>query len=207
MAKKRPVGRPRKLTPEQKEEQRRLELEERARKLKGRQEDRWGEGNPPPIDHLKSSKDGGRPAKWDNPEKLRERVESYFEEFPQKNWTLTGLAMWCGFSSRLNFKNYATREGFEDIINFALMKVEHSYEMDLKHFGRSGTIFALKNMEWTDKQQIESVSLNLSLGGGMTSEQMVKLAERYTKMYDLLKTPDGYTSMEEEEEKELASEI
>jgi hypothetical protein len=33
--------------------------------------------------------------------------------------------------------------------------IEHSYELDLKKTGRTGTIFALKNFEWKDKQEIE----------------------------------------------------
>ena len=61
-------------------------------------------------------------------------------------------------------------------------------------------------MDWHDKQQVESVSLNLSLGGGMTGDQMVKLAERYTKMFDLMKTPDGYVTPEEAEIIESGSE-
>lgn len=59
-------------------------------------------------------------------------------------------------------------------------------------------------MDWADKQQVESVALNLSMGGGITDGQMVKLAERYTKMYDLLKTPDGFISKEEAEQQKEA---
>ena len=106
-----------------------------------------------------------------------------------------------------SYKSYAEVEGFEELINWSLMKVEHSYEMDLKHFGRPGTIFALKNMDWHDKQQVESVAMNLSLGGGMTGDQMIKLAERYSKMFDLVKTPEGYITKEEDEKRESASEI
>ena len=105
---------------------------------------------------------------YTDPKVLQEKIEEYFDTTIQKNWSITGLSLFCGFATVKSFKGYAEVEGFEELVNWSLMKVEHSYEMDLKHYGRPGTIFALKNMGWADKQQIESVAVNLSLGGGMT---------------------------------------
>lgn len=43
--------------------------------------------------------------------------------------------------------------------------VEHSYEVDLKESGRTGTIFALKNFDWKDKTEVDqNVSGSLSIG-------------------------------------------
>jgi len=186
--KKRPVGRPRKKTDAQK-----------AAEVEGRTEHRF-------QPWCTTWAQAWRPRKYTDPAELQAKIEDYFNDTIQKNWTITGLALYCGFADKKSYKGYADVEGFEELIGWSLMKVEHSYEMDLKHFGRPWTIFALKNMDWHDKQQVESVSLNLSLGGGMTGDQMVKLAERYTKMFDLMKTPDGYVTPEEAEIIESGSE-
>lgn len=34
--------------------------------------------------------------------------------------------------------------------------VEHSYEIDLKKKGNTGTIFALKNFDWKDKTEVDN---------------------------------------------------
>ena len=36
--------------------------------------------------------------------------------------------------------------------------IENSYELDLKKHGRTGTIFALKNFDWKDKQETDLTS-------------------------------------------------
>ena len=55
-----------------------------------------------------------------------------------------------------------------------------------------GTIFALKNMGWEDKQTVENNNVNVQIGAGFSDEQLRILAQRYAKHYDILKTPEGY---------------
>jgi hypothetical protein len=45
---------------------------------------------------------------------------------------------------------------FLNTIKKAKDMVEYSYEIDLKKKGNTGTIFALKNFDWKDKQEIEN---------------------------------------------------
>jgi hypothetical protein len=46
----------------------------------------------------------------------------------------------------------------------AKLKVENGYERDLKKHGRSGTIFALKNFDWKDKQETDITSNGETIG-------------------------------------------
>jgi len=96
----------------------------------------------------------GRPAKYKTPEELQKAVDSYFQN--NDRITLSGLALHLGFESRQTLYNYAERDEFLDIIKKARMTVEASYEDRLIYESNAtGVIFALKNMDWTDKQQTE----------------------------------------------------
>ena len=44
---------------------------------------------------------------------------------------------------------------FEHIINMARLRVENHYELDLRHKGSTGSIFALKNFGWKGKTEQE----------------------------------------------------
>lgn len=101
-----------------------------------------------------SSTPGGRPALYNNPEDLREAIESYFEQVEGQPITITGLCLFLGFESRQSFYDYEKREGFSYIIKKARLRVENHYEMSAQ-FAKQPTfhIFALKNMGWSDKQE------------------------------------------------------
>lgn len=58
------------------------------------------------------------------------------------------------------------------------MRVEASYEKDLKKTGRPGTIFALKNFGWKDKQEVEQTSTIVDVSESVTDDQAKKIAER-----------------------------
>jgi len=96
---------------------------------------------------------GGRPPKYEKPEQLREKCVEYFEsciELDEKI-TITGLALFLGFCSRNTLYDYAKKEEFKYIIKNAMLVVENSYESK----GTNFDIFALKNMGWTDRQEID----------------------------------------------------
>lgn len=95
-----------------------------------------------------------RPLKFKNIEKLQEKIDKYFEETPQEEWTITWLALALD-TSRDTLMNYEWRDGFSDTIKRAKDMVEHSYEIDLKKKGNTGTIFALKNFDWKDKSEVD----------------------------------------------------
>lgn len=97
---------------------------------------------------------GGRPAHYATPEALASEVLAYFagcEEHKVKA-TVTGLALWLGFSSRASFDDYAKRsDEFSYIIARSKLAVENSYELS----GTNFDIFALKNMGWKDKTETD----------------------------------------------------
>lgn len=94
----------------------------------------------------------GRHLKFETPELLEEKINEYFSVTPKEEWTWTGLALHLD-TSRETLREYKERPEFVDSLKKALLKVENSYELDLKKHGRSGTIFALKNFDWKDKSE------------------------------------------------------
>lgn len=96
----------------------------------------------------------GRPLKFKDKEKLNEDIDRYFTETKREEWTITGLALALD-TSRETLINYQEKEEYFDTIKKAKDMVEHSYEIDLKKSGRTGTIFALKNFDWRDKTESE----------------------------------------------------
>jgi len=111
----------------------------------------------------------GRPPKYKTPEDMQSAVDEYFENLPPytvvvmgeskevRMPTITGLALALGFSSRSSLYEYEGKPEFTDTIKKARMRVEHDYEMQLRTStqGQAGTIFALKNLGWRDKQEQE----------------------------------------------------
>lgn len=105
----------------------------------------------------------GRPLKWKSVEEIKPLIDKYFEETPKDEWTITGLALALD-TSRSTIIDYCNRAEDEDnekvslefsnTIKKAKEMVEHSYEVDLKKAGRTGTIFALKNFDWKDQTEV-----------------------------------------------------
>jgi hypothetical protein len=127
---------------------------------------------------------GGRPPTFETPEQLIKECEEYFtyirgekeikkgkrknektgeeEEFEYEDWvrypepaTVTGLTLYIGFSDRSSLDDYEKKEEFSHIIKKARKLVEYGYEMRLHGDKNTGAIFALKNMGWKDKQELE----------------------------------------------------
>ena len=99
----------------------------------------------------------GRPRKYKSPEEFTQAVDEYVEycyanETPV---TMTGMALHLGFSSRKDFYRYQDFEEFCHAVKRARLRVEHEYEKRLSGSSPAGAIFALKNMEWSDKQEVE----------------------------------------------------
>ena len=130
---------------------------------------------------------GGRPAMYDCPVELEEKIEDYFnwcqgdkeeregerviknkdgskvtETYTYDFWlrepespSITGLAIHLGFESRQSMYDYLKKPEFTYIIKKGLLKVENTYEKGLWTNSPSGVIFALKNMNWTDRMAID----------------------------------------------------
>ena len=68
---------------------------------------------------------------------------------------------WLGFCDRQSLYDYEKREEFSCIIKSARLAVENDYELSLRSNSCTGAIFALKNMGWRDKTEVEQ-------SGGLT---------------------------------------
>ena len=105
---------------------------------------------------------GGRPLAFESKEQLQEAINSYFDT--ETKCTLAGLAYHIGID-RQTLYNYSD-EGHEffDTIKRARERVSAIYEGRLIYDNNpTGVIFALKNMGWKDKQEIEqSGGLNIT---------------------------------------------
>jgi len=99
----------------------------------------------------------GRPLKFQTVEELQEKIAEYLDNTPKEEWTITGLAIALD-TYRSVLCDYEERDVFSNTIKRAKLMVEHSYELDLKKHGRTGTIFALKNFDWKDTQNTDLTS-------------------------------------------------
>lgn len=96
----------------------------------------------------------GRPSIIATPEEFEQKVDEYFA-IPDQSITVTGLCLHLGFESRQSFYDYADRDGFSYIVKKARLMIENQYEKGLQKKFPTGAIFALKNMGWKDRQEIE----------------------------------------------------
>lgn len=98
----------------------------------------------------------GAPPKYSDPAELQKKIESYFEDADHP--TITGLCLHCGFESRQSFYDYELRPGFSYTIKRARLMIENKYERALMSDKVTGPIFALKNLGWSDKQDLNHTS-------------------------------------------------
>jgi hypothetical protein len=101
----------------------------------------------------------GRPPIIETPEEFDRLVDEYVElrRAEGKRLTITGMALHLGFYGRQSLYQQADREEFYDSVKRASALVEADYEDRLEDRGipAAGTIFALKNFKWSDKQEHE----------------------------------------------------
>ena len=99
----------------------------------------------------------GRPLKFETVEILQEKIDAYFSdcEINEIPLTITGLALALD-TDRQTLMNYELRDEFFDTIKRAKLKIENAYEIRNINRGNGGDIFALKNFNWTDRQEVVS---------------------------------------------------
>jgi hypothetical protein len=109
---------------------------------------------------------GGRPLKFKSITELKEVADSYFQDTPEEEWTITGLALALD-TTRRTLIDYEYKDEFTHTIKRYKSMVENSYEKSLRKNGRAGDIFGLKNFGWADKTEIEAKVENVTpiLGG------------------------------------------
>lgn len=117
----------------------------------------------------------GRPRLYDTPAAFDEKVSAYYNHCKETNdpITWTGLALYLGFSSRQSIDEYLKYDGFSDSVKRAKLLVEWSYEKRVLGNNAAGPIFVLKNMGWSDKQELAHTSPDGSMSPKDTSEAVL----------------------------------
>lgn len=115
----------------------------------------------------KGKKVNGRPRKYKTPALMQRAIDAYFKS--TKTPRICALTLALGFRTRqslIDYEGYGTE--FLDTIKTAKLRVEDNYEAGLQDKNPAGSIFALKNFNWRDKQEIEhsgSLSFIQALSG------------------------------------------
>lgn len=105
----------------------------------------------------------GRPPKFEHKEDMLTLIVDYFNETELKELTITGLVLFLGFDGRQSFYDYEKKKEFSYIIKRARAVIENKYETMLTENNATGSIFALKNMGWKDKQDLDHTTKGESM--------------------------------------------
>jgi hypothetical protein len=124
---------------------------------------------------------GGRPLKFKTVEELQSAIDKYFSSCNEETepMTITGLAIALD-TDRKTLCNYEDKPEFFDTIKMAKLRVENAYEKRLVKRGNGGDIFALKNFNWVDKQEIaqDITTKGESIAPTVTQERISELAKK-----------------------------
>jgi len=118
----------------------------------------------------------GRPPVFETSYQMEKLVEEYFDSlYPSfdsgrvdkskdpRPSTITGLCIHLGFESRQSFYDYEKKPEFTYIVKMARLRIEFGYENRLMTMKNpAGAIFALKNMGWADKLEVEKTVKRLN---------------------------------------------
>ena len=114
---------------------------------------------------------------YDNPEEMQNAIDAYFASEGKK--TISGLAYHLGFESRQSFYDYEDRPDYSYTIKRARLRIEMTYEQALQGSQCTGAIFALKNLGWKDKSEVEQsgsvTNLNITVDSNETAVELKKL--------------------------------
>lgn len=97
--------------------------------------------------------------KFSSAEVLSQLIDSYFTNFDSADnkgaepITLTGFALYLGFTSLEQFEDYEKRGGYAIDIKRARLRIEQAYEKRLHQPSPTGAIFVLKSFGWTEKPE------------------------------------------------------
>lgn len=101
---------------------------------------------------------GGRPRIWDSVEEWVNEIAKYFQECVdnKRNPAITHLALYMGFESRQSFYDYENRPEFSYSAKRARLAIEAHYESMLNGYTYQGAKFALSQMGWTEKSEVDN---------------------------------------------------
>ncbi|WP_338876948.1 terminase small subunit [Spirosoma sp. SC4-14] len=108
---------------------------------------------------------------------VEEEVTVWIRQPERPTWTK--LALYLGFESRQSLTDYAKKEAFSYPIKRALLVIESLYEDGLWSSSPAGVIFALKNLGWVDKSEIEHKG---NVGGNYSDKSDDELRAELAKL-------------------------
>jgi hypothetical protein len=117
---------------------------------------------------------GGKPPRFETPAELAAKITEYFDYCikEKEKVTITGLILYCGFCDRQALDGYVDKsEEFALTVKRAKTAVTHSYEMR----GNAIDIFILKNMGYTDRQEIDHLNNGNSFNSLTDAELVTRL--------------------------------
>jgi hypothetical protein len=134
----------------------------------------------------------GRPPLYTTAEAFDAKVDEYFisgrrtakawtkegVEFEIPKVTLTGLIIFLGFADKQSFYDYEKKPEFTCSVKRARVRIEREYEERLENPACAGSIFALKNFGWTDRQD---VALQNPDGSNLLSPDIIAAAVMIAK--------------------------
>jgi len=103
----------------------------------------------------------GRPPMYSDPDLMIGKITEYFDQ--GNKYTITGLCLHLGFESRQSFYDYEKKKEFAYIVKRARLVIEQMHEEALSGNSPTGSIFALKNMGWIDKQEVKHEGEGLTI--------------------------------------------
>ena len=118
---------------------------------------------------------------------IKSNIEAYFDrggtirETPLKNgevltqriFTITGLSLWLGFSTKQALIAYGRDPVYREVVEEALTRIESEYE-EMLHTGNSTSAqFALKQFGWKDDIIIRSEQDGMDRFVGMSNEELI----------------------------------
>jgi hypothetical protein len=118
----------------------------------------------------------GRPRIIGSPEEMDRLLDEYvaLKAEAKEPVTLMGLILHLGLSSRESLDRYADRPEFADSVKKAKSVIAETYERRLHGPQPAGAIFALKNMGWSDRIDVDSRSLSANLDLSKLSDDQVR---------------------------------
>lgn len=146
---------------------------------------------------MQKPKKSGRPRIYENPDDMFAAGEAYIAQQTIEGGpvSVTGLAYALGLSSREALMVYERRPEYTDVVRRLKLACERYYEDYLTSGNNAaGAIFALKNMGWRDRHDIDhGGGINLSLADAIEAGRRAVMqldADTHDNNAD---TPDEHT--------------
>ena len=97
-----------------------------------------------------------RPPFWDDPDAFYAQGLEWLEQREKGDpVTMSGLAFALGFTSRQSLWDYGRKPEFAYVVKRLKLLVEAAYEERMHGNNPTGAIFVLKNMGWSDRQDVQ----------------------------------------------------